>query len=84
MYGMDEFSAVINPPQAAILAVGGGIKKVVPGAYCEQSGARSAPTVATTMTVSLSSDTRVVTPAASAKFLQVFGMYMKDPHSLML
>jgi pyruvate/2-oxoglutarate dehydrogenase complex dihydrolipoamide acyltransferase (E2) component len=31
MFGMDEFSAVINPPQACILAVSGGTPKVVPG-----------------------------------------------------
>ena len=32
MFGVTEFSAVINPPQACIMAVGGGVRTVLPGA----------------------------------------------------
>merc|ERR1712021_45025 len=41
MFGIDEFSAVINPPQAAILAVGGGTRRVVPTPYID--GAEEQP-----------------------------------------
>ena len=35
MFGINELSAVIDPPQAAILAVGGGTKRIVPTPYVD-------------------------------------------------
>jgi pyruvate dehydrogenase E2 component (dihydrolipoamide acetyltransferase) len=66
MYGITAFSAVINPPQACILAVGAGIQRVLP----PLPGA-DRPRVATTVTVQLSADRRVVDEATAAQFLQV-------------
>lgn len=66
MFGIAEFSAVINPPQACILAVGGGIRRVLPPAA---KGGK--PRVATVLTVKLSADVRVVDERIAALFLQV-------------
>ena len=67
MFGISEFSAVINPPQACILAVGGGIARVAP-----PRGDGTEPVVETTMSVQMSSDRRVVDDATAARFLEVF------------
>ena len=66
MFGITEFSAVINPPQACILAVGAGVGRVLPAL---KQGDK--PRVVTTLTVCLSADRRVVDPALAAQFLQV-------------
>lgn len=78
MFGIDEFSAVINPPQACIMAVGAGAKRVLPGI----GGAK--PRVATVMTARLSCDRRVVDEAIAAQFLQSFRHYMQSPSLLLL
>ena len=75
MYGIKEFSAVINPPQGAILAVGSGEKR--PIVINEQL------TIASIMTVTLSCDHRVVDGAVGAQFLSVFKGFIENP-SLML
>jgi len=84
MFGIDYFSAVINPPQACILAVGKGEKKVVLPpikSYDDiKAGAPVPPvSIATIMTVQLSSDARVVDPAIAGQFLQVFKTYIENP-----
>jgi pyruvate/2-oxoglutarate dehydrogenase complex dihydrolipoamide acyltransferase (E2) component len=66
MFGISEFSAVINPPQACILAVGGGIKKILP----PLAGGTS-PRVVTMLVVKLSSDRRVIDERISGLYLQV-------------
>ena len=75
MYGIKEFSAVINPPQGAILAVGSGEKRAIV--------INDNITIATMMTVTLSCDHRVVDGAVGAEYLSVFKEYIEDP-SLML
>ncbi|MDC0976197.1 pyruvate dehydrogenase complex dihydrolipoamide acetyltransferase [Alphaproteobacteria bacterium] len=75
MYGIKEFSAVINPPQGAILAVGSGEKR--PIVFNDQL------TIASVMTVTLSCDHRVVDGAVGAQFLSVFKDFIENP-SLML
>ena len=75
MYGIKEFSAVINPPQGAILAVGTGEKR--PIVLNDQL------TIASIMTVTLSCDHRVVDGAVGAQFLSVFKDFIENP-SLML
>ena len=75
MYGIKEFSAVINPPQGAILAVGSGEKR--PTVINDQL------TIASIMTVTLSCDHRVVDGAVGAQFLSVFKDFIENP-SLML
>jgi pyruvate dehydrogenase E2 component (dihydrolipoamide acetyltransferase) len=69
MFGTTAFTAVINPPQACILAVGAGISRVVPSA--DGSKLR----VVNVMTVQLSADRRVVNEALAGEFLQVKGTY---------
>jgi pyruvate dehydrogenase E2 component (dihydrolipoamide acetyltransferase) len=76
MFGIPEFSAIINPPQSAILAVGAGEKRVVVK--------HDAPAVATMMTVTLSCDHRVVDGALGAEFLSTLKGIIEDPLSLML
>jgi pyruvate dehydrogenase E2 component (dihydrolipoamide acetyltransferase) len=74
MFGISSFSAVINPPQACILAVGAGIKKVLPPKLSTEgvSGdSKPKPRVVTTVTVQLSADRRVVDEAVASQFLQV-------------
>ena len=76
MFGIKDFLAVINPPQACILAVGAGEKRpVVKGDEI---------TIATVMSVSLSTDHRVVDGALGAQFLQEFKKLVEDPLALLL
>ena len=75
MYGIKEFSAVINPHQGAILAIGSGEKR--PIVLNDQL------TIANIMTVTLSCDHRVVDGAVGAQFLSVFKDFIENP-SLML
>lgn len=76
MFGVTSFSAVINPPQSCILAVGAGIPRVL------VSGDNLR--VVTEMTVQLSHDRRVVTEAVAAQFLQAFRGYLCNPLALSL
>ena len=76
MFGIREFSAVINPPQAAILAVGAGEKRpVVRG---------DALAIATVMSVTLSADHRIVDGAVGAKWLQAFKQAIENPVTMLL
>ena len=76
MFGIDQFVAVINPPQAAILAVGQGMQKAV-----VRDGAVA---VATVMSCTLSCDHRVFGGAEGAKFLQTFKGLIEDPVTMLL
>lgn len=84
MFGIDEFSAVINPPQAAILAVGGGSPRIVPTPYIDGAEHQVKPSIKTVMTARLSADRRVVDEATAALFLSSFKHYMTKPELLML
>jgi len=66
MFGVDAFTAIIIPPQAAILAVGAIADRVVPVGV----GPDARPGVRPMMTLTLSSDHRVVDGARAAEFLQ--------------
>jgi len=76
MFGINQFTAIINPPQACILAVGGTEKKVVP--------VNGAPSVANMMRVTLSCDHRVVDGAVGAQWLQHFKKFMENPQAMLL
>ncbi len=76
MYGIREFSAVINPPQGGILAVGLGEQRPV-----VKDGQL---TVATVMTCTLSGDHRVVDGAVGAQFLAAFKKLVEDPLTMLL
>ncbi len=76
MYGVDAFIAVINPPQASILAVGAVADRVV---------ARDGhPVVRKTMTVTFSGDHRVVDGALGALYLQEVKALLEHPVRLLL
>ncbi len=75
MFGIEEFTAIINPPDACILAIGGIMEKpvvksgrVVPGA---------------TMKVTMSCDHRVVDGATGAAFLNTFKLLLEEPALLL-
>ncbi|WP_421988959.1 pyruvate dehydrogenase complex dihydrolipoamide acetyltransferase [Roseococcus sp.] len=76
MYGVTHFAAIINPPQAGILAVGAGQKRPV-----VKNGELA---VATVMTCQLSVDHRVIDGALAAEWLQEFKAIVEAPLSLML
>lgn len=84
MFGIDEFSAVINPPQAAILAVGGGSPRIIPTPYVEGAETQEKPKVKTIMTAKLSADRRVVDEATASVFMKAFQQYLSQPHLLSL
>ncbi|EGZ12124.1 hypothetical protein PHYSODRAFT_317375 [Phytophthora sojae] len=82
-FGIDQFRAVINPPQACILAVGGGRREVLPPLEIVE-GVNPEPRLATVMNVTLSSDRRVVDGVIAGQFLQVFKAYMESPELMVL
>lgn len=77
MFGIDSFSAVINPPQACILAVSGSTQQT----FVNPEGQ---PETRTMMTVSLSCDARAVDGEAAGRWLTRFREYMEDPVSMLL
>ena len=76
MYGIKNFSAIINPPQSMILAVGTGEQRPI-----VKEGALA---IATVMSCTLAVDHRVVDGAAGAKFFKVFKGLIEDPLTLLL
>lgn len=76
MYGISQFAAIINPPQACIMAVGAGEQRAVIKDGQVQ--------VATVMTCTLSADHRVVDGAIGAEFLKAFKEFIEDPIRLMI
>ncbi len=72
MYGIDEFTAIINPPQVAILAVGT-IKEVL---YRTEAGEISEKKV---MNLVLGLDHRAIDGAMGAKFLQTLKNFIENP-----
>jgi pyruvate dehydrogenase E2 component (dihydrolipoamide acetyltransferase) len=77
MYGIDSFSAVINPPQAAILAVG----SLKPRAIVDEDGGLVArPTVVLT----LACDHRALYGADAARFLARVRELLERPDALIL
>eukprot|EP01111_Echinosteliopsis_oligospora_P019485 TRINITY_DN945_c0_g2_i1.p1 TRINITY_DN945_c0_g2~~TRINITY_DN945_c0_g2_i1.p1 ORF type:complete len:653 (-),score=233.85 TRINITY_DN945_c0_g2_i1:32-1990(-) len=79
MFGIKNFSAVINPPQAAILAVGGAEKRLIP-----KEGGEGQYDTATILTVTLSCDHRVIDGAVGAEWLQAFKDLMENPIKMLL
>lgn len=77
MFGVKSFDAIINPPQAAIMAVGRAERRLYVGE--EDSGK-----VATFMTVTMSCDHRVIDGAMGARFLQTFKDILHHPGRLLL
>jgi pyruvate dehydrogenase E2 component (dihydrolipoamide acetyltransferase) len=76
MYGVRDFAAIINPPQAGILAVSAGEQRPV-----VKDGALA---IATVMTCTLSVDHRIVDGALAAEWIAEFKRVVENPLSLML
>jgi pyruvate dehydrogenase E2 component (dihydrolipoamide acetyltransferase) len=76
MFGIDHFTAIINPPEAGILAVGAGEEKavVIDGSL----------EIRQRMRVTMSCDHRVIDGATGAKFLQTLKRYLENPLSLIV
>ena len=76
MFGIEEFTAIINPPDACIMAVGGisPVPSVVNGEI----------KVVNKMKVTMSCDHRVVDGATGAKFLQTFKAYLENPLGMLV
>jgi pyruvate dehydrogenase E2 component (dihydrolipoamide acetyltransferase) len=76
MFGIDQFTAIINPPEAGILAIGGVEERpVVVNGQLE---------IRQRMRVTMSCDHRVVDGATGAKFLQTVKRYIENPLSLII
>ena len=71
MFGIEAFTAIINPPHASILAVGAGVERFVP--------VNGAPVLSTQMTCTLSCDHRAVDGAVAAELLQAFRGLIEEP-----
>jgi len=76
MLGVKNFSAIINPPQASILAIGAGEQRVV-----VENGA---PAVATLMSVTLSTDHRAIDGALGAELLSAFKALIENPVGMLV
>jgi pyruvate dehydrogenase E2 component (dihydrolipoamide acetyltransferase) len=75
MFGIKSFSAIINPPQATILAVGAGAQRVI-----VKNGA---PAVASVMSVTLSCDHRAVDGVLGAELLAAFKTLIEQPAGML-
>jgi len=75
MYGVDAFNAIVNPPQAAILAVGRIAERVVP--------VNGQPAVQPAMVLTLSCDHRAVDGARGAQFLGALADLVEEPLALL-
>jgi pyruvate dehydrogenase E2 component (dihydrolipoamide acetyltransferase) len=75
MYGVDSFQAILNSPQAAILAVGRIADRVVP--------INGQPAVQPMMTLTLSCDHRAVDGARGAQFLSTLGELLEEPLAML-
>lgn len=76
MYGIARFDAVINPPQASILAVGQATKRAVIK--------DDAVKIATMMSATLSVDHRVIDGALGAELLAAFKAFIEDPVTMLV
>ncbi len=77
MFGVSEFSAIINPPQGCILAVGAGERKPIIKANGDIG-------TATIMKATLSVDHRVVDGAVGAEYLKVLKQYLENPAMMLV
>ncbi|XP_028323204.1 dihydrolipoyllysine-residue acetyltransferase component of pyruvate dehydrogenase complex, mitochondrial [Gouania willdenowi] len=78
MFGIKNFSAIINPPQACILAVGGSEKRLMPADNDKGFS------VSSMMSVTLSCDHRVVDGAVGAQWLAEFRKFLEKPVTMLL
>ena len=75
-YGVEQFFAIVNPPQAAILAIGAIVKKPVVNGDEIEIGSR--------MTITISGDHRVVDGAVAAEYMGALRKFLESPALLLL
>jgi pyruvate dehydrogenase E2 component (dihydrolipoamide acetyltransferase) len=76
MYGIKNFTSIINPPQSCIIAVGAGEERAI-----VKDGKLD---IGVVMTVTMSADHRVVDGGTGAKFLQTLKTFIEEPASMLL
>ena len=76
MFGIKAFDAIINPPQAAILAIGAGEKRPI---LLDDD-----VVTATMLTATMSCDHRVIDGATGARFMQTLKELLEHPYKLLL
>jgi len=84
MFGISHFTAIINPPQSCILAVGSTQERVVVDKANTLPGAEPKLKVSNILTVTMSCDHRVVDGAVGSQWLQAFKGYMENPQTMLL
>ncbi len=77
MLGVDRFSAIINPPESAILAVGRAVKTFVPDAHDQ-------PVLRPLMTIRLSADHRIIDGAVAALFMRDLREALERPDTMLM
>lgn len=79
MFDVSQFTAIINPPQSCILAIGSAQPTLIPAPE-EERGFKTAQI----MKATLSSDHRTVDGAVAARWMSAFKGYLENPLTLML
>jgi pyruvate dehydrogenase E2 component (dihydrolipoamide acetyltransferase) len=80
MYGIKQFNAIVNPPQACILSVGSGEKRPV---ISIDSSGKEIIDIATVMSCTLSVDHRVVDGVVASSFLKTFKSLIENPYLML-
>lgn len=83
MMGISHFTAIINPPQAAILAIGGTEARLLPAEEGSEEGGKEWRK-ANVMQATISADHRVVDGATAARWMKAFKDALENPLSFML
>jgi pyruvate dehydrogenase E2 component (dihydrolipoamide acetyltransferase) len=81
MYGVDHFTAIINPPNAAILAVGGAVEQ--PVIETDAEGKKTVG-IGHVMSMTMSSDHRIIDGAMAAQYLQTVKQMLEKPATLLV
>ena len=81
MFGVDHFTAIVNPPNAAILAVGRSVEK--PFVEYDEDG-EPMLVVGEEMSMTMSSDHRIIDGAMAAQYLNTVKELLENPASLLV
>lgn len=82
MFGVDHFTAIVNPPNAAIMAVGRAIEK--PFVEVDEETGEPIVVVGSEMTMTLSSDHRIIDGAMAAQYLTTVKNYLENPATMLV